>query len=43
LLIGYKTSVHDIGPDNWGVRNSGDLVILDFGFEQGVLEENFKI
>jgi hypothetical protein len=42
-LIGCKISAHDLRPDNWGVRNSGELVILDFGFEQGVLEENFKI
>ena len=43
LLVGCKISAHDLRPDNWGVRNSGELVILDFGFEQGVLEENFKI
>jgi len=43
LLTGCKISAHDLRPDNWGVRSDGSLVILDFGFEQGMLEENFKI
>ncbi len=43
LLTACKISAHDLRPDNWGIRKDGSLVILDFGFEQGMLEENFKI
>ena len=37
VLMYCNISSHDLKPENWGTRSSGELVILDYGFENGVL------